>query len=107
MKSINWFLENGCELQKPDKGMLIAIHGMSRGNPCSECNCKDTCPAWQILQNEEKQAKNSKFEQKDIPVKRRSSETNAQFAKRLGISKRQASKIRQGQYYVGKKINES
>lgn len=44
-----WFVENGCELQKPNIEMLAKIHQVSGGNPCSGCNCKKTCPAWPKL----------------------------------------------------------
>lgn len=49
MVELNWLLSNGCELAKPDPQMLIAIHALSHGNPCRECNCKDTCPAWKKI----------------------------------------------------------
>jgi hypothetical protein len=47
---LEWFFENGCELQRPAAGMLSAIYLASYGQPCRECNCKDTCPAWPKVQ---------------------------------------------------------
>lgn len=46
MPNLQWFFDNGCELQRPDPGMLSAIWALENGDPCRRCNCKDTCPAW-------------------------------------------------------------
>ena len=43
---LSWFFENGCELQRPSPNMLLFVYRQSQGQPCRECNCKDTCPAW-------------------------------------------------------------
>lgn len=49
MPEIQWFVDNGCELTSPSVEMFREVHLVSRGDPCRECNCKDTCPAWPKL----------------------------------------------------------
>lgn len=51
MPSREWLEQNGCELTRPDPRMLMLVYQMSNGNPCRECNCKSTCPAWKLLQS--------------------------------------------------------
>ena len=51
MADREWLIDNGCELTKPDIRMFMAIYEMSHGNPCRECNCKSTCPAWKKMQS--------------------------------------------------------
>lgn len=41
-----WFIDNGCELVSPSLEIFLGVMRLSNGNPCRECNCKDTCPAW-------------------------------------------------------------
>jgi hypothetical protein len=90
-QSLARYMQNDCELQKPDPSLLMAIFALSYGDPCSDCNCKNTCPAWAKLQGNEKQLKKALFMTKDVPV---TGETNAQVADRLGVSKRQVAKMR-------------
>ena len=51
--SLNWFVENGCELQRPELSLLAAIFYSQDGRPCDGCNCKNTCPAWLEVRKEE------------------------------------------------------
>jgi hypothetical protein len=44
--SMVWYVENGCELQRPDPTLLMLIYASTHGQPCNGCNCKSTCPAW-------------------------------------------------------------
>jgi hypothetical protein len=46
MRSVNWFVDNGCELVKPNIEVFFGVYSLSNGQPCRGCNCKDTCPAW-------------------------------------------------------------
>lgn len=48
--SLDWFIENGCELQRPAVAMLAMIYTSTHGEPCRGCNCKSTCPAWPKVQ---------------------------------------------------------
>ncbi len=86
-KSLNWFLNNGCELQNPDPLMLTMIYSESRGNPCDGCGCKDTCPAWPLINQPEELV--TKPVRNDPPK-----ETTAQIAERLGISKNEVRRRR-------------
>ena len=92
-RSFDWYVVNGCELQSPDIKMFRKVYDISDKDegPCKECNCKDTCPAWPIIQAEEEQAATLAALQ-DEPQE--VWETNTEVAKRLGISKRQAAKLR-------------
>lgn len=47
--TIDWFIENGCELVHPDIKLLYAIYELENGQPCNGCNCKQTCPAYPKL----------------------------------------------------------
>lgn len=49
MPDRDWFIANGCELVRPDVRLFFAVFAMSNGDPCRQCNCKATCPAWRIL----------------------------------------------------------
>lgn len=50
MKDIQWFIDHGCELTKPDiRIFFFGVFGLSQGKPCNGCNCKDTCPAWPLF----------------------------------------------------------
>jgi len=51
MPDRDWFEANGCELTRPDIRIFFAVFQMSNGNPCRECNCKSTCPAWAKMQS--------------------------------------------------------
>jgi len=84
-KSFNWYINNGCELQRPSMGTFVLVYQKSGGDPCRECNCKDTCKAWPLINHP-----TSKLQ----PASSAKVETNADIAARLGISKRQVAKLR-------------
>ena len=81
-KSFQWYVENGCKLQHPDIGTFMLVFKESNGNPCAECFDKRSCDAWLLINHPGSKSLSGKIE------------TNAQAADRLGISKRQASKLR-------------
>ena len=82
-KPMEWFVENGCELLTPSAAIFAVVYMATQGDPCHECNCKDTCKAWPLVDHPAA---------KSQPT--RKVETNAEMAERLGVSKRQASKTR-------------
>lgn len=45
IRPIDWFIENGCELTT-NVSLFIGIYLAENRQPCTRCNCKDTCPAW-------------------------------------------------------------
>lgn len=47
--TLQWLLDNGCELQRPNRLMLLTVFEATNGNPCKDCHCKDTCPAWATM----------------------------------------------------------
>ena len=81
--TIEWFLNNGYELCEPSIEIFWAVYGLTNGQPCHGCNCKDTCRAFKLINHPTAKAHPT------VMV-----ETNAEVAKRLGISKRQAAKVR-------------
>ena len=85
LRSINWYKENGCELASPSTGMMLeGIFHATGGNPCNGCSDKNTCETWPLVDGQ-------------VPAlvgSATSTETNAEAALRLNISKRQASKLR-------------
>jgi len=78
-KSMAWLAQNGCEL-RTDRILLTGLYLATGGNPCKECTCQDTCPAWKAI----------KRGPHPVPI----TETNADIAGRLGVSKRQISKMK-------------
>lgn len=84
--SLDEFLEADCELQYPTLGIFIGIYHTTNGRPCDDCamrhNCKERHDLEQIKAGSQ------------VPRKRVYTETNRQIADRLGISKRQVSKMR-------------
>jgi hypothetical protein len=49
-QDLMWLAQNGCELGI----MLPGIFAATAGEPCRECNCKPSCPAWAKLCEEDK-----------------------------------------------------
>lgn len=47
--SVMWLIDNGCELAKPSVGVLLGIYDRTNGEPCKDCACKQTCPAYPKL----------------------------------------------------------
>lgn len=85
VQTLGWFFANGCELQSPDRSSLEYIYSVTDGEPCTECNCKATCPAWPKVHT----IGHHQPDKVQVPQ-----ETNAQIAARLGISSRQVAKRR-------------
>ena len=90
-RSLFWLTEKGCELGPT----LSFIYRETQGDPCRECNCGNTCPALKADEAE------YQTEVVEIRAKERykrehphGAETNAEMATRLGITKRQAAKLR-------------
>lgn len=45
-RPLGWFVKNGCELTSPSYELFVGVFHATDGDPCRECNCKSTCPAW-------------------------------------------------------------
>lgn len=84
--SLHEFLEAGCELQRPSRWLFVALYHSTRGRPCDDCVMRVNCKQRHDLEL----AHNARQAAMKKPV----GETNAQIAKRLGISPRQVSKRR-------------
>ncbi len=48
-KPLEWYMANGCELCSPSLATFMVVYGLTNGSPCAECNCKDTCEAWKLI----------------------------------------------------------
>lgn len=95
MHTLQWLIDNGCELQKPNIEILEGIYEISGGEPCKECNCKRTCPAWAEMELETSAAKILVRTNAQEGIRAIGSpETNREIATRLGITKRQVSKMK-------------
>lgn len=46
---IDWFVDNGCELTRPNVAIFLAVYASTYSQPCKDCNCKPTCPAYPKL----------------------------------------------------------
>jgi len=83
MKSLQWFLEEECELVTT-RILFTALYDLTNGDPCAGCYKNNSfcgCDTYE-------RSLVSTREPTQTPV-----ETNAQVAERLGVSKRQASKM--------------
>ena len=80
------YLLSDCKLAQPSPIVLMEIYRMTNGDPCKDCGYAPKCSVKKRFELK-KMHKNSGF-------KTGIGETNAELAKRLGISKRQASKMR-------------
>lgn len=90
-RTLKWLETNGCELGST----LCFIYDMTKGDPCRECYCGSTCPALK-KDGEEYQTHFQEINERQRYEKEHpyGSETNAEMAARLGITKRQAAKLR-------------
>ena len=79
-------LKSSCQLKNPRVEILIGIYHATNGSPCDGCGYKYDCQARHEI--ELAAMKNKRFNSLKV------TETNSQIAKRLGISKRQVSKMR-------------
>lgn len=79
-------LKSSCELKQPSVNILIGVYNATNGHPCEGCALKKDCGARHNLELSKQHHR--RFQ----PSVR--TETNADTAKRLGISKRQVSKMR-------------
>lgn len=84
--SIHDYLLSDCKLVQPSPIVLIEIYRLTNGDPCKECGYAHECSVKKVFELR-RLHRNSSF-------KTGIGETNAELAKRLGISKRQASKMR-------------
>lgn len=80
------YLRSSCALLSPSPVMLIEIYNRSNGDPCYGCGYANNCQTKHDL----KLAAKQKSRGQGIYL----GETNAEIAKRLGISKRQVAKMR-------------
>ena len=81
------FLKSDCELGNPFPAMLIEIYKRFGGDPCCGCGYAPNCKVKLALEAD------SKARQRGDKC-RIVQESNTDIAKRLGISKRQVSKLR-------------
>lgn len=95
-KPLNWFFESGCIIGGDDHtafgvgALITALYIVTQGNPCNECHCKLTCPAWKLIKAEEEARRSANRPRTGEPC----GPTNSELAARLGVSKRQISKMR-------------
>lgn len=83
MISARWYIQHGCELASPNLALFLeGVYALSGGQPCKECNCKDTCPAWPILQGQAAKATRPVTSQRLCPKCR--SPLNLQKVQRRG-----------------------
>lgn len=83
--SLHDFLKSDCELLEPNRAVFIGLYNVTNGRPCDDCVIKTHCKARHDLET--------------VNVKKRSGntmehETNQRIAERIGVSKRQVSKMR-------------
>ena len=83
--SLHEYLEVDCELQKQRRDVFIALYHVTNGRPCDDCAIRHNCKERHDLEIESIASQNNNTIQH---------ETNAQIAERMGITKRQASKMR-------------
>ncbi len=84
--SLQEFLEIACELQKPNRGMFVAIYNRTNGRPCDGCCFRNHCLQKHDLELSKVQSKKK--------TSFSTTETNAEIAKRIGVTPRQISKMR-------------
>jgi len=78
------YLRSDCDLLKPSPVILMAIYDMSGGDPCRDCASRNYCITRKRLIEK---ANNKTSVKANV-------ETNAEIANRMGLSKRQVSKMR-------------
>ena len=83
------YIRSSCELAK--EKMFFGLWKVTNEYPCAGCHAEENCQA-----KKEVEHKNSIQRPRYQPH----AETNAEMAARLGISKRQASKMRNQQTYT-------
>lgn len=84
--SLHEFLEADCMLQHPNRRIFVSIYHGTNGRPCDGCVFKHNCKQRHDLE--------LVISSKKRTPKKPMRETNAEIAKRLGITKRQAAKMR-------------
>lgn len=84
--SLHDFLETSCALQKPNRGVFVAIYHATSGRPCDDCAMRNCCKPREHLE----------LAAQACPIANRNNitETNSQIAERLSITSRQVSKMR-------------
>lgn len=86
MIPVQWFIDNGCLLAYPNPDMLRGIHAATHGRPCDGCSHKRECATYRLVPMA------SAVNRAAADASR---ETDPEVAARLGITKRQAAKMRQ------------
>ena len=74
--------EIGCKLSEPPE-IFTAVYAISYGHPCDECGYNTSCEAIKHFNSEDSNTVSGAW-----------FKTNAEIAKELGVSKRQASKLK-------------
>lgn len=72
----------GCELSHPP-AIFYAIYNLTNGYPCDDCGYNDNCAAVKQFNKEDSKTVSGAW-----------FKTNAEIARELGVSKRQASKLK-------------
>lgn len=81
-RALTDFIGVGCELSNPFN-IFTAVYVLSGGHPCDECSFNEGCSTIKRFNKEDTRTSSGIFYA-----------TNAEIAKKLGVSKRQASKLK-------------
>ena len=94
-RSLQWYIGNGCQLIDPDPDLLTLIYAETSGWPCNGCSHTLTCQTYHLVEKSEHELEeDARFEACFSRPAGKKTETNAEIAARLGISKRQVAKMR-------------